>query len=51
MIAKLAGTPMHNDYERMLDAGTKTNLAKLTLARKIAATFLAMWKNEDGSRL
>jgi transposase len=47
VITKLAGTPMHDDYERMLDAGTKPNLAKLTLARKIAATFLAMWKNEE----
>jgi hypothetical protein len=28
-------------------AGTKPNLAKLTLARKIAATVLAMWKKEE----
>jgi hypothetical protein len=27
--------------------GTKPNLAKLTLARKIAATVLAMWKHEE----
>jgi hypothetical protein len=27
--------------------GTKPNLAKLTLARTIAATFLSMWKHEE----
>ena len=35
------------DYERMLAAGTKPNLAKVTLARKIAATALAMWKKKE----
>jgi transposase len=35
------------DYRRQLDAGTKPNLAKLTLARRIAATALAMWKHEE----
>jgi predicted metal-dependent HD superfamily phosphohydrolase len=34
-------------YERLLADGTKPNLAKLTLARKIAATVLAMWKHEE----
>src|SRR5260370_14387909 len=31
---------LHKDYERLLAAGTKPNLAKLTLARKIAAITL-----------
>jgi transposase len=35
------------DYERMLAGGTKPNLAKVTLARKIAATALAMWKKKE----
>jgi transposase len=35
------------DYERMLAAGTKPNLARVTLARKIAATVLAMWKKKE----
>jgi hypothetical protein len=35
------------DYERMVAAGTKPNLAKVTLARKIAATALAMWKKKE----
>jgi transposase len=35
------------DYEQMLAGGTKPNLAKVTLARKIAATALAMWKTKE----
>jgi transposase len=35
------------DYERLLVAGTKPNLAKLTLARKIAAITLALWKKKE----
>jgi hypothetical protein len=31
----------------MLDSGVKPSLAKLTLARKIAATVLRMWKDEE----
>jgi transposase len=38
--------PLHRDYQRLLAAGTKPNLAKLTIARKIASTALAMWKSE-----
>jgi hypothetical protein len=40
-------TSPHKDYERLLTQGTKPNLAKLTLARKIAATVLSMWKHQD----
>ncbi len=39
--------PIYADYERLLESGTKPNLAKLTLARKIAATVLRMWKDEE----
>lgn len=38
--------PLRENYERMIEAGTKPNLAKLTLARKIAAIVLAMWKRQ-----
>jgi transposase len=38
--------PMHARYERLLDGGTKPTLAKLSLARMIAATVLRMWKDE-----
>ena len=39
--------PLHQGYQRMLAAGTKPNLAKLTLARRIAATVLSMWKHQE----
>jgi transposase len=39
--------PLHGDYERMLAGGTKPNLAALTLARKIAAITMAMWKTKE----
>jgi transposase len=39
--------PLHKDYERLLAAGTKPNLAKVTLARKLAAIALAMWKHKE----
>lgn len=34
-------------YERLCDQGTKPNLAKLTVARKLAATALSMWKSQE----
>lgn len=40
-------SPLHEHYERMLAAGTKPNLARLTLARQIASTALAMWKKKE----
>ncbi len=42
--------PLYHDYERLTEAGTKPNLAKLTLARKIASTVLALWKKEEPYR-
>jgi transposase len=44
---KMAAHPLHQDYQRLLDSGTKPNLAKLTIARRIAAAVLAMWKNNQ----
>ena len=38
---------IYANYERLLDCGTKPNLAKLTLARKIAAIVLHMWKEQE----
>ena len=38
--------PIYSRYERLLDGGTKPTLAKLSLARMIAATVLRMWKDE-----
>jgi hypothetical protein len=39
--------PLKDHYARMLTEGTKPNLAKLTISRKIAAILLAMWKREE----
>jgi len=39
--------PLKEHYERLCAQGTKPNLARLTIARKIAAVVLAMWKQEE----
>ena len=38
--------PLHEVYAELLRKGTKPNLAKLTIARRVAAIVLAMWKHE-----
>lgn len=50
MIAHAGPNPLREDYDRLLANGTKPNLAKLTIARKIAAIVLAMWKQEERYR-
>jgi transposase len=47
VVSQLDHEPLHADYHRMLEAGTKPNLAKVTLARKIAAIALSMWKSKE----
>jgi len=47
VVSQLPNSPLHQDYKRMLEAGTKPNLAKVTLARKIAAITLSMWKSKE----
>ena len=37
--------PLHEHYRHLTASGTKPNLAKLTLARRIAAVVLRMWKD------
>ena len=39
--------PIYARYERLVDGSTKPTLAKLSLARTIAATVLRMWKDEE----
>jgi transposase len=39
--------PLCDHYERLLEEGTKPNLAKLTIARRIAAIVLAIYKSEE----
>jgi transposase len=39
--------PLREAYDRLCAQGTKPNLAKLTIARRIAATVLALWKCQE----
>lgn len=48
VISQMCTDPLYQDYHRLLESGTKPNLAKLTISRKIAAMLLAMWKREEG---
>jgi hypothetical protein len=45
--ARMGPNPLKTGYERRLAGGIKPNLAKLTVARQIAAIVLAMWKAEE----
>jgi transposase len=47
VIQQMPKHPLHLDYQRMIETGTKPNLAQLTLARRIAAATLAMWKHQE----
>jgi transposase len=44
MRASTAAGPMHDFYEALLAKGRKPTMARLTLARKIAAIVLIVWK-------
>lgn len=46
-IAHCGPNRFQRDYERLCADSTKPNLAKLTVARNIAATTLAMWKSGE----
>lgn len=45
IVALMPDHPLGKNYHRLLEAGTKPPLARLTLARQLAAAVLAMWKN------
>jgi transposase len=47
VVLRMTTHPLHADYQRMLQTGIKPNLAKLTLARRIAAMVLSMWKHQE----
>ena len=47
ILTQLVDHPLHADYQRRLAAGIKPHLAKLTLARRMAALVLSMWKHEE----
>jgi len=46
MLADTA-SPLYRHYAAMLDGKTKPDMAKLTIARQIAAIVLAVWKKEE----
>ena len=46
MRASTAAGPLHDFYEALLAKGRKPTMAQLTLARKIAAITLIVWKKE-----
>jgi transposase len=46
MRASTAAGPIHDFYEALLAKGRKPTMARLTLARKIAAITLIVWKKE-----
>ncbi len=39
--------PLYQHYCRLLEGGTKPNLAKLTIARQLAALVLALWRDQE----
>jgi hypothetical protein len=45
VITQLPDDPLH--AQRMIAKGIKPPLARLTVARRIAATVLSMWKNQE----
>lgn len=47
VVQQMINHPLHANYRRMVDNGTKPNLARLTLARRISSAVLAMWKNDE----
>lgn len=46
IVTQLTSDPLHEHYLRLTSAGSKPNLAKLTIARRVAAIVLRMWKDE-----
>jgi transposase len=47
VVGQARDEPFYQHYQRLLDSGTKPNLAKLTIARQIAAISLALWRNQE----
>jgi transposase len=44
---QMTNHPLHHAYVRLVDGGMKPELAQLTIARRLAAAVLAMWKHEE----
>jgi transposase len=39
--------PLYQHYQKLLDGGTKPNLARLTIARQLASIVLSLWRNQE----
>jgi len=46
-VAAMPNHPLHADYQRLLQQGTKPNRAKLTIARRLASAALAVWRKQE----
>jgi transposase len=46
-IITMRDDPLAEGYRALIEQGKKPNLAKLTIARRLAATVLRMWKSEE----
>lgn len=48
VIGRAAGDePLYQHYTKLIEGGTKPNLAKLTLARQIASIALSLWRTQE----
>jgi transposase len=47
VIGRGGDDPINRHYVRLLDGGTKPNLAKLTIARQLASIVLAVWRTKE----
>lgn len=47
---RMRPNPLQTQYEGLLKKGTKPNLARLTIARRIATIALTLWKREEEYR-
>ena len=45
--ATIHSGPFRDFYTRLLESGIRPSMARLTLARKIAAIVLILWKKEE----
>lgn len=48
IISLMPEHPLALNYQRLVRAGTKASLARVTIARQLAAAVLAMWKHQEG---
>lgn len=47
IISRMSGHPLHAFYEQRIENGTKASVARVVLARKLAAIALAIWKKKE----